>query len=259
MNCVIHDECSALCCTKIEHFNVSFSNKKIIEDVNIHIHCGELTAIIGRNGAGKSTLLKAMLGEIPYNGTMTFLDEKGLHSGAPLIGYVPQHLIFDLNSPVSVYDLFEMTSSKIPICFWNVKSAKAEVLRSLAIVSADHLISRKIGTLSAGELQRVLLALALKPIPDLLLLDEPVSNIDQSGLDLFYNILDGIKTKYDLSIIMVSHDLDYIRRYADRVILLNKKVLLNGTPEEVFTNEITAKAFGMAWLRKGGQNAMDPV
>ncbi|MHB1485621.1 MAG: metal ABC transporter ATP-binding protein [Saccharofermentanales bacterium] len=244
-----HDECSTLCCTRIENFNVSFASNKIIDDVNLHIHCGELTAIIGRNGAGKSTLLKAMLGEIPFTGTMSFLDEKGLRSGSPLIGYVPQHLIFDTNSPVSVCDLFEMTNSRIPICFWNEKGIKETIIKSLSIVKADHLFNRKLGTLSAGELQRVLLALALDPIPDLLLLDEPVSGIDQSGLDLFYHILNEIKTKYDLSIILVSHDLDYIRSFADRVILLDKTVLLSGTPDEVFASETTAKTFGMAWLK----------
>jgi zinc transport system ATP-binding protein len=240
--------CSDLCCTRIEHFSVRFSTASILEEVNLHIHCGELTAIIGQNGAGKSTLLKAMLGEIPHAGTLSFLDEKGLHSGSPLIGYVPQHLSFDRDAPSSVFDLFRAANSAVPICFWKEKGAENKVIRSLRIVKAEHLIHRTLGVLSAGELQRVLLALALDPIPDLLLLDEPVSGIDQNGLDLFYQILADIKTRYDLSIILVSHDLDYVRAFADRVILLNRTVLLNGTPEDVFSREITAKTFGMAWM-----------
>lgn len=243
-------KCSDLCCTKIENFQVRFSNSTILEDVNLHIHCGELTAIIGQNGAGKSTLLKAMLGEIPHSGSMSFFDEKEVRTGSPLIGYVPQHLLFDRDTPVSVFDLFMASNSRIPICFWKEKGGRDKVLNSLKIVKADHLIHRKLGVLSAGELQRVLLALALDPIPDLLLLDEPVSGIDQSGLDLFYQILSEIKDKYDLSIILVSHDLDYVRTYADRVILLNRTILLNGTPDEVFSHEITAKTFGMAWMNK---------
>ena len=242
-------KCSDLCCTRIDHFSVRFSNASILEDVNLHIHCGELTAVIGQNGAGKSTLLKAMLGEIPHSGTMTFLDEKGIHTGSPLIGYVPQHLSFDRDAPVSVYDLFLSANSDIPICFWKAKGAEEKVTRSLQITRAEHLIHRKLGVLSAGELQRVLLALALDPMPDLLLLDEPVSGIDQNGLELFYQILDEIKSKYDLSIILVSHDLDYVRAFADRVILLDRTILLCGTPEEVFSQEITAKTFGMAWMQ----------
>lgn len=245
----VHTKCAGLCCTKIEHFNVTFADDTILEDVNLHIHCGELTAIIGQNGAGKSTLLKAMLGEVSHTGTLHFLDEKGLHTGAPLIGYVPQHLLFDRETPVSVYDLFLSTRSKIPICFWKENALKTEIVKILSTVKADHLLDKKLGVLSAGELQRVLLALALYPVPDLLLLDEPVSGIDQNGLDLFYQILAEIKGKYDLSIILISHDLDYIRAYADRVVLLDRTVLINGTPEEVFSNEITAKTFGMAWTR----------
>jgi zinc transport system ATP-binding protein len=242
-------KCSDLCCTRIDHFSVRFSNTSILEDVNLHIHCGELTAVIGQNGAGKSTLLKAMLGEIPHSGTMTFLDEKGIRTGAPLIGYVPQHLSFDRDAPASVYDLFLSANSGIPICFWKAKGAEEKVTRSLRITRAEHLLHRKLGVLSAGELQRVLLALALEPMPDLLLLDEPVSGIDQNGLELFYQILDEIKSKYDLSIILVSHDLDYVRAFADRVILLDRTILLCGTPDEVFSQEITAKTFGMAWMQ----------
>lgn len=242
-------KCSELCCTKIEHFNVRFSNTSILEEVNLHIHCGELTAIIGQNGAGKSTLLKAMLGEIPHAGTMSFFDEKGIRTGAPLIGYVPQHLTFDRDAPASVLDLFRAANSSVPVCFWKESSAEKKVAASLQVVKAEHLIHRKLGVLSAGELQRVLLALALDPIPDLLLLDEPVSGIDQNGLDLFYQVLSEIKSKYDLSIILVSHDLDYVSTFADRVILLNKTILLSGTPAEVFSREITAKTFGMAWMQ----------
>lgn len=246
---LLHAPCSELCCTKIEHFSVRYANTPILEDVNLHIHCGELTSIIGQNGAGKSTLLKAMLGEVPHSGTLSFLDEKGIHNGAPLIGYVPQHLIFDRDAPASVYDLFLSANTKAPVCFWKPKGSEARINRSLQITHAEHLIHRRLGVLSAGELQRVLLALALDPIPDLLLLDEPVSGIDQNGLDLFYQILNEIKSKYDLSIILVSHDLDYVRAFSDRVVLLNRTVLLSGTPEEVFAQEITAKTFGMAWMQ----------
>ncbi len=251
-DCIVDDsiiKCSSLCCTKIEKLNVRFFGTTILENINLHIHCGELTAIIGQNGAGKSTLLKAMLGEISHTGEFSYFDEKEIRTGSPLIGYVPQHLIFDRNTPVSVLDLFMASNIKAPICFKKNKTIKKRVLESLSIVKAEHVINRKLGVLSAGELQRVLLALALDPIPDLLLLDEPVSGIDQNGLDMFYKILSEIKSKYDLSIILVSHDLDYVRQYADRVVLLNKTILMSGIPADVFANELTAKTFGMAWAR----------
>lgn len=247
-NC--NHQCSGLCCTKVENFSVSFGNNKILEDVNLHIHCGELTAIIGPNGAGKSTLLKAMLGDIKHSGKLTFLDAKGKHSGHPVIGYVPQHLSFDSSTPTSVLDLFMVSNFKTPSWLFTTKKIRNKVYESLSLVKAEHLINRRIGALSGGELQRVLLALALDPIPDLLLLDEPVSGIDQNGLELFYNTVSELRDNYDLSIILVSHDLDLVEKYADRVILVNGTVLCNGSPKEVFENEETLKTFGMSWYKR---------
>lgn len=239
--------CSGLCCTKVENFCVTVGNTKILEDINIHIHCGELTAIIGPNGAGKSTLLKAILGDVKHTGQLQFLDEKGKHSGHPLIGYVPQNLSFDGSTPTSVLDLFMVCNSKMPAWLISTKKIKNQVLESLTKVNGENLIDKRIGALSGGELQRVLLALALDPIPDLLLLDEPVSGIDQKGLELFYNTVSDLRKKYDLSIILVSHDLDLVEKYADRVILINGTVLCSGTPDEVFNDEKTSKVFGMSW------------
>jgi len=241
--------CSGLCCTKVENFCVNFGNTKVLEDVNLHIHCGELTAIIGPNGGGKSTLLKAMLGDVKHSGELKYLGEKEKKSGQPEIGYVPQHLSFDIGTPTSVMDLFMVCNSKIPAWLFSPKKIKNKVKESLAVTKAEHLINRRIGALSGGELQRVLLALALDPIPDLLLLDEPVSGIDQNGLEVFYDTVSELRRKYDLSIILVSHDLDLVEKYADRVILLNGTVLCSGTPEEVFNNEITSKIFGLTWFK----------
>lgn len=239
--------CCGLCCTKIENFGVSIGKNKLLEDVNLHIHCGELTTIIGPNGAGKSTLIKAILGEIKHTGELKFMDAKGIRSGNPLIGYVPQHLSFDLSTPTSVLDVFIACRTKIPVWLTVPKKMKSMVYESLKRVKAEQLMNRRLGALSGGELQRVLLALALDPIPDLLLLDEPVSGIDQKGLELFYNTVSELREKYDLSIILVSHDLDLVYRYADRVILLNKTVVASGTPNEVFGDERTSKLFGMSW------------
>lgn len=98
------DDCAKLCCTKIEHFSAHAGETKIFEDINLHIHCGQLTAIIGPNGAGKSTLLRCILGEFPHTGNLHYVDAKGKHTGHPVIGYVPQYLRFDRTSPTSVMD-----------------------------------------------------------------------------------------------------------------------------------------------------------
>lgn len=239
------NECCGLCCTKIENFGVTKGQLCILENVNMHIHCGELTAIIGPNGAGKSTLLKALLGEVPHTGELRYLDSKGDRSNRPVIGYVPQQLSFDPGTPTSVLDLFIACRSKMPAWLFKPKSVKERALAGLKKVKADHLIDRRLGALSGGEIQRVMLALALDPVPNLLLLDEPVSGIDQGGLELFYDIVSEVRRNYDLSIILVSHDFNLVEKYADRVVVLNKTVISTGTPRQVLSDERTRKSFGV--------------
>lgn len=240
-------KCNNFCCTKIENFSVTLGNNEILKDVNLHIHCGELTSIIGPNGAGKSTLLKALLGEIKHEGNLNFTDENNNKYNQPIIGYVPQYLTFDSSTPISVLDLFTSCKTTTPAWFKSNKKIRKEVLESLDRVKVPYLIDRRLGALSGGELQRVLLALALDPMPNILLLDEPVSGVDQNGLELFYEILMDIKKNYDLSIILVSHDLDLVYKYSDRVALVNGTIVCSGTPKQVFNNPATKKLFGLSF------------
>ena len=249
-------DCTKLCCTKIEDFSVHIGRLDIFSHVNLHIHCGQLTALIGPNGAGKSTLLKAILGEVAHTGTLHYVDAKGKHTGHPSIGYVPQYLRFDVSAPTSVMDIFMACLSKRPVWLCSEKKLRPRVLASLSRVKAEHLIDRRLGALSGGELQRVLLALALDPLPDLLLLDEPVSGVDKNGLELFYEIVADLRAKEDIAIILISHDLDLVARHADQVVLLDHGVICNGTPEEVFRDPHTHAIFGMlAGTPVGGASA----
>lgn len=241
--------CGGLCCTKIENFGVTVGNTSILTDVNLHIHCGELTAVIGPNGAGKSTLIKALLGEVAHSGELKFMRSNGSDAQAPVMGYVPQSLNLDATSPTSVLDLFISCRSPFPVWFMRRKKEIEKVRESLSHVKAEHLLSRRLGALSGGELQRVLLALALEPVPDILLLDEPVSGIDQNGMELFYETVSALRKAYDLSIILVSHDLDMIRKYADRVVLINQTVLGIGSPDEIFQSESFYDVFSLKWQK----------
>jgi len=240
----IGNEFCGLCCTKVEHFDVKFGAKEILKDVNLHVHCGELTALIGPNGGGKSTLLKAILGEIPHSGVLKYLDASDQNTILPVIGYVPQHLDFDAGSPISVLDLFAAGNSRWPAFLTHTRELRFSALESLARVQAEHLINRRLGKLSGGELQRVLLALALTPVPDLLLLDEPVSGVDQRGMAIFYEMVSDLRHRYDLSIILVSHDLQLMAKYADRIVYLDQTVQCSGTPAEVFNNLHVIDTFG---------------
>jgi zinc transport system ATP-binding protein len=249
-------ECCGLCCTKIENFGVTIGNTVILENVNLHIHCGELTAIIGPNGAGKSTLIKALLGEMPHSGSIRFFQSDNGLLKAPVMGYVPQSINLDISSPTSVLDLFLASRSGYPTWLMRSKRETEKVKERLARVKSEHLISRRIGALSGGELQRVLLALALDPVPEILLLDEPVSGIDQNGLELFYETVSDVRKAYDLSIILVSHDMDMVRKYADRVVLINRTVLKTGLPDEVLSSDVFYDTFSLKWQKanrnKGG-------
>ena len=221
-------------CTKINNISVNISGQEILKNVSIHVHCGQLTVIIGRNGAGKSTLLKAILGEVEHSGNIVFTDMKDNRTKKIKIGYVPQKINVERHMPTTVYDLFASCISDIPVFLKKDKKLYKEIKEQLNIFGADELIDKSIGELSGGELQRVLIAIATKPIPNLLILDEPVSGIDENGTRSFYKILQELKNKYDMSIILVSHDFELTKQYADKVILLDKEVIQEGPPEQVF-------------------------
>lgn len=231
-------------CIKIKNFGVKLGIQTIIEDVNIHVHCGEITAIIGRNGAGKSTLVKAINGDVSHDGNIEFKDKKNGTVGKLKIGYVPQNINISKNTPTSVYDLFASYISKIPVFLMTNRALHNRIEKHLALFEAEDLIDKAVCDLSGGELQRVLLSLAVVPVPNLLLLDEPVSGIDKNGMDLFFKNLLKLKKKYDLAIILVSHDLEYVAKYADNVILLDKTVVNYGKPKEVFESKEFKEIFG---------------
>ena len=239
------NKCSnGLCCTKIENLCVKKGNQEILKNVNLHIHCGELTALIGANGAGKSTLLKAILGEIDHTGDITFVDQKDNITKKIKIGYVPQSINVEKHMPTTVYDLFASCITYIPVFLKKDKKTYNEIKNHLKIFGAEELIDKSMGDLSGGELQRVLIAIATKPTPNLLILDEPVSGIDRNGIKEFYNIISKLKSEYDMSIILVSHDLELAKKYADKVILLDKEVIKEGKPEDVFRSLEFKNRFG---------------
>lgn len=172
--------CGHSCCLRVENLSVQIGSDQILKDINLHVHCGELVALIGPNGAGKSTFLKAVLGQRDYDGIIAF-SEPGQRSKKPRIGYVPQSPAFDPSDPVSVADLFACCMSPRPAFLGLGKNMRETVLECLERVHGTDLIDKRVGTLSGGELQRVLLALALEPLPNILILDEPLSRRGRGG------------------------------------------------------------------------------
>lgn len=242
-----HNSCG-LCSVELTNLSVNSGRDALIYDINLTLHCGELTALIGKNGAGKTTLLKAIIGEHNYQGAIQYSNHQGGVVEKPRIGYVPQHLDFDKSMPVTVLDFMAAARAGSPVWFRHGKDVKKKVLGLLEEMDCGYLLNRRLGALSGGELQRVLLALATEPMPDLLILDEPVSGVDISGLDLFYKKVTELRDQYHMAILLVSHDLGLIQKYADKVILLDKTVVALGEAKDVFSTDAYRNAFGLLHL-----------
>ncbi len=243
--------CAGSCCLKVNDLGVNFGSEEVLHDVSFHLHCGEIVALIGPNGAGKSSLFRTILGQIPHTGTIEF-QRAGGDKTRPLIGYVPQSPSFDRGDPVSVFDFFSAAISKWPVFLPSPKKLRERVAGCLARVHGDSLIDKRMGALSGGELQRVLLALALEPLPHILVLDEPLSGVDIDGEKQLLDMLDEIRTSYDLSILLSTHDFATLDQYADKVLLLKHQILRVGPPAEVLASPEFQEVFHLD-LGKGGR------
>lgn len=243
MNLPHNKSCSSACCLRLQNVSIAIGSQHIVKDVSMHVHCGELVALIGPNGAGKSTILKAILGQQSYEGVIAFSAPGYRHRKGPRIGYVPQSPAFDPGDPLSVADLFACCMDKKPAFLGIGKKQRAVIEECLDRVHGKDLIDKRVGTLSGGELQRVLLALALEPLPNILILDEPMSGVDAAGNAQLMDMLDELRSSYDLSILMTTHDFSMLPAYADQVVLMDGTVLANGSAPEVMASEAFCKVF----------------
>ena len=239
--------CGDSCCLRIQDLSVRIGKDDILKHVNLHVHCGEMVALIGPNGAGKSTLLKAILGQREYDGVIAF-SSPGQRNRTPRIGYVPQSPTLAPGDPLTVAALFACCQSTRPAFLGISKATEEKILDCLDRVHGTDLIHKRVGTLSGGELQRVLLALALEPLPNILILDEPLSGVDAEGIEQLMDMLDEIRKTYDLSILMTTHDFSALPRHADQVVLIDHALLKQGSPREVLDSDEFKRTFHL----KGG-------
>ncbi len=233
-----------LCHIDLDGVSVRRGGQILLQDVSMHIHCGQLTVLIGQNGAGKTTLIRALLGDLPHSGTIRHVDSMGRDLPHLRTGYVPQHLLFDREMPLTVQDFLAASMTRRPVWTGISAGVRAQVREALSAVDAAALADTPLGRCSGGELQRVLLALSLHPAPDLLVLDEPVSGVDRKGLRMFLDTVVHLKQTRHMAILLVSHDLRLVREYADHVVLLEKSVLAQGTPDAVFSSPEFDQVFG---------------
>ena len=236
---------------RVKDLTKQYDGKTVVDSVSFEIPKGKVISMIGPNGAGKSSLFRTILGQVPHTGTIEF-QRAGGDKTRPLIGYVPQSPSFDRGDPVSVLDFFAAAVTRWPVCLPVPRRHRELVARCLARVHGEDLLDKPMGGLSGGQLQRVLLALALEPVPHILVLDEPLSGVDIEGEHQLLEMLDELRTEYDLSILLSTHDFATLGQFADKVILLNKRVLRMGPPEEVTSSPEFYETFHLR-MGKGGE------
>jgi zinc transport system ATP-binding protein len=212
---------------KVKNLNVRLDNQDIIENLSFQVKRGDVVTILGPNGAGKTVLLKALLGLLPYKGEIEW--KSGIK-----IGYVPQRLPFIKDIPLSVNDFFKLKKS-------SEKETK-EILNSVGF--REDFLKKKIGDLSSGQFQRILIAWALIRNPQVLLFDEPTTGIDISGEETVYNLLTKWKQERDLTMLLITHDLSVVYKFSTNVICLNKHLICYGPPREVLTLESLRELYG---------------
>jgi zinc transport system ATP-binding protein len=212
---------------RVQDLNVELDRRSIIEHLSFTVKRGDIVTILGPNGAGKTVLLKCLLGLVPYVGEITW--EKGIK-----IGYVPQRLPFIKDIPLSVMDFFEL------------KGAPEQEVRDIvhAVGFGEEFFGRKMGDLSSGQFQRILIAWGLAGNPQVLLFDEPTTGIDISGEETIYNLLERLKEERHLTMLLVTHDLSVVYQYSTHVICLSRQTVCFGPPREVLTPESLKNLYG---------------
>jgi zinc transport system ATP-binding protein len=212
----------------VEDLSFSFGGAPVLQGVNLQVAAGEFMGLVGPNAGGKSTLLRLILGLLePQVGHIRVLGLPPREARRRL-GYVPQHPSFPRDFPISVEQVVLMGRLGVgPRVGWYRAADRAAARKALGEVEAEDLARRRIGTLSGGQLQRVLLARALVGQPEVLILDEPTANIDQRLEGDIFDLLAVLKGR--LTILVVSHDIAFISSYVDRVACLNRTLICHRT------------------------------
>ncbi len=242
---------------ELHHVTVVYGGHLALEDVTVQVPHGARAAVVGPNGAGKSTLFKALMGLVPLRAGQIFIHGQPLGAHHDCVAYVPQREEVDWRFPVTVADVVMM--GRYGHLGWLRRPDahdRAIVQRSLEQLGIAELAERPIGDLSGGQQRRTFLARALAQEPHILLMDEPFTGIDVATLETTLQVLDRLRDA-QVTVLLSTHDLNLAATYFDRVILLNRRLIHYGPPEEVLTPETITETFGgqVFWLEPRGGGA----
>jgi len=231
---------------ELKNITISLGDKKILQDLNLTINQGEFIAILGPNGSGKSTLLKLLLGLIqPDSGTIKVLGNN-VKTGNPEIGYSPQVKPFDPDIPITGRDYvgLGLIDNKLNFSFGNGKKNSLRISQVLKQLDAESLASKKLGKMSGGEQQRISLAQALVSDPHLLLLDEPLANLDISYQAEILERISLYHKEHNHTVLLVAHDVNPLLPYINKVLYLANSHAEIGLALDIIKDDILTKLYG---------------
>ena len=221
----------------VENLVVAFDNNKVLDNLSFAVQKGDVVAIVGPNGAGKSVLFRALLGLVPYSGKIQWTS--GLK-----ISYVPQRFNVEKDFPLTVKEFLQLKSKNYANIISTLESVGLNTKEQDQHHFEHHFLNQRMGWLSGGQLQRVLVAWAILDSPDVLLFDEPTTGIDVGGEETIYNLLKKLNNEIKLTVLIISHDLNIVYKYASSVLCINKKKLCFGHPTEVLDPQALVKLYG---------------
>lgn len=220
---------------EVKDLSVAFGSERIVQNVSFSLARGEITAIVGPNGAGKTTLLRALLGLVPYEGEIEW--QPGIS-----VSYVPQRFSIPASAPITVTEFFLLKSDR----FWMPRKRFIdETYHELKLVGLEsNVLSKRLGTLSSGQLQRLLLSWAMLNHPDVLLVDEPTASVDIGFTETVYTVMRRLTEERGTTILLISHDMNVVFRFAANVLCINRQLVCQGPPTEALTPQEMKRLFG---------------
>ncbi|MBI5728508.1 MAG: metal ABC transporter ATP-binding protein [Candidatus Magasanikbacteria bacterium] len=233
---------------KVADVSFRYQDQVVLDHISFDIHEGDYLGVIGPNGGGKTTLLKIMLGLLrPTNGTVTYVDRAAAgRESHPRIGYVPQRAAYiDGQFPATVREVVAMGRIGVRGLGRRSNSEDRRLIdEALAHVGMVETADRLIGELSGGQQQRVVIARALVGRPRLLFLDEPTAGVDADAQEHFYGLLNTLRDTLNLTLILVSHDIDVVASQATELACVNGRLVYHGSPRAFNASEHLKELYG---------------